>query len=106
MALHLQTFKTRSLTAVIFVVIVLLALYLSKWSFIALFTIIHFGCWYEFIRLMKKIYGSRYLLYSLLGLPYITMPVLMIMHLRIQDSDTLFGDWGWIMPFILILSLW
>lgn len=106
MALHLHTFRTRSLTAVIFVVVMLLALYISKWSFISLFTIIHFGCWYEFVQLMKKIYGRKYLLYSLFGLIYITMPVLMIMHLRIQDSATMFGDWGWIMPAVLIFSLW
>lgn len=106
MALHLQTFRTRSLTAVIFVVVMLLALYISKWSFISLFTIIHFGCWYEFVQLMKKIYGRKYLLYSLFGLIYITMPVLMIMHLRTQDSATMFGDWGWIMPAVLIFSLW
>lgn len=106
MALHLHTFRTRSLTAVIFVVVMLLALYISKWSFISLFTIIHFGCWYEFVQLMKKIYGRKYLLYSLFGLIYITMPVLMIMHLRTQDSATMFGDWGWIMPAVLIFSLW
>lgn len=106
MAFHFSTFKTRALTALIFVVVMLTGLLWNFWSFIVLFTIIHFGCWYEFIQLMKKIYGSKYLLYSLLGLLYITMPILMLMHFRTQDRETLLGDWGWFVPLGLILSLW
>ncbi len=78
MALNVQTFKTRALTALIFVVLMLVGLLWNFWSFVILFTLIHFGCWFEFVKLTKKIYGNKYLAYSLLGLIYITMPVLMM----------------------------
>lgn len=78
MALNKEVFKTRSLTAVVFVIVMLLGLFWNFWSFAVLFTVIHFGAWYEFVKLMKRIHGSKYLPYCLLGLLYITMPVLMI----------------------------
>lgn len=56
MALNLQTFKTRALTAVIFVVIMLVGLLWSHWSFFILFSIIHFGCWTEYQKLISFIY--------------------------------------------------
>ncbi|AXY76432.1 phosphatidate cytidylyltransferase [Paraflavitalea soli] len=55
MALNLATLKTRSLTAVIFVVVMLGGLLWSHWSFFWLFTIIHFGCWSEYQKLIGKI---------------------------------------------------
>src|ERR1043166_7043890 len=51
MALHLQTFKTRTLTAAVFVVVMLCGLLISYWTFLLLFTIIHFGCWFEYQKL-------------------------------------------------------
>jgi len=56
MAFNLQTFKTRALTAVIFVVIMLAGLLWNKWSFFVLFSIIHFGCWIEYQKLIGLIY--------------------------------------------------
>ncbi len=64
MAFNIQTFKTRALTAVIFVAVMAIGLFWNKWSFILLITVIHFGCWYEFIKLMKKTYGDMYLVKS------------------------------------------
>lgn len=55
MAFNLQTFKTRALTAVIFVVVMLAGLLWNQWSFIALFTLIHFGCWMEYQKLISLI---------------------------------------------------
>jgi phosphatidate cytidylyltransferase len=55
MAFNVTTFKTRALTAVIFVVVMLAGLLWNAWSFLILFTIIHFGCWFEFQRLIAKI---------------------------------------------------
>lgn len=81
MALNKEVFKTRSLTALIFVAVMLVGLFWNYRSFIALFIIVHFGCWYEFVKLMKKIHGEKFLLYCLLGLIYITMPVLMMINL-------------------------
>ncbi len=55
MAFNLQTFKTRATTAVVFVAIMLSGLFLSHWSFLLLFSIIHFGCWFEYQKLIGLI---------------------------------------------------
>ncbi len=55
MAFNLQTFKTRALTAVVFVLVMLAGLLVNKWSFLILFSVIHFGCWIEYIKLVGLI---------------------------------------------------
>jgi phosphatidate cytidylyltransferase len=55
MALNLQTLKTRSLTAVVFVAVMLVGLLWNFWSFLILFSIVHFGCWIEYLKLVEKI---------------------------------------------------
>ncbi|MBK8519742.1 MAG: phosphatidate cytidylyltransferase [Ferruginibacter sp.] len=111
MALNIQTFKTRALTALLFVVVMLTGLLWNFWSFLILFTVIHFGCWFEFVKLMKKIYAEKYLSYCLFGLIYITMPVLMLIDLRtlskvytIGFEDKLILDIA--IPLCIIFSIW
>jgi len=55
MAFNLQIFKTRTLTAIVFVILMLCGLLISHWTFFLLFTIIHFGCWVEFKNIAGKI---------------------------------------------------
>lgn len=55
MALNVKTLKTRSLTAVVFVVVMLAGLLWNHWSFFILFSIVHFGCWTEFQKLVGLI---------------------------------------------------
>ena len=55
MALNIQTLKTRALTAIIFVIVMLCGLLINYWSFFILFSIIHFGCWFEYQKLMGLI---------------------------------------------------
>ncbi len=55
MALHRATFKKRSLSAAVFVVIMLSGLLISQWTFLLLFMVIHFGCWIEYQRLIGRI---------------------------------------------------
>jgi phosphatidate cytidylyltransferase len=81
---NFQTFKTRALTALLFVAVMLVGLLWNLWSFLALFTVIHFGCWYEFVKLMKKIHAGKYLPYCLLGSIYITLPVLLMICLALE----------------------
>ena len=57
MALNKEVFRTRAISAVVFVVIMLAGLLWNHWSFLVLFTIIHFGCWWEYINLIEKIHG-------------------------------------------------
>ncbi len=51
MAFNLQTFRTRALTAIVFVLVMLAGLLWNQWSFLLLFSIIHFGCWVEYQEL-------------------------------------------------------
>ena len=55
MAFNLQTFKTRALTSLVFVLIMLCGLLINYWTFLLLFSIIHFGCWFEYQAIIKKI---------------------------------------------------
>ena len=55
MALNLATLKTRTLTAAVFVVVMLAGLLWSQWSFFILFSVVHFGCWAEYQQLLAKI---------------------------------------------------
>jgi phosphatidate cytidylyltransferase len=67
MAFNWQTFRTRTLTAIIFVAIMLAGLLWNQWSFFILFSIIHFGCWWEYLRLMEKIHQTFFHPYIKLG---------------------------------------
>jgi phosphatidate cytidylyltransferase len=55
MPLNLQTFKTRAITALFFVVIMLAGLLVNYYTFIALILIIHIGCWVEYQKLVALI---------------------------------------------------
>src|SRR5882724_6729380 len=55
MALNAVTFRTRAITALVFVVIMVLGLFWNQWSFLILFSVIHFGCWTEYQRLVGLI---------------------------------------------------
>ena len=106
MALDSKTFKTRALTAIVFVIVMLAGLLWNQWSFIILFTIIHFGCWYEFIRLIKKITPSSYRLISVLGLIYITLPVGLLIYMRIGNSISNDNHFLKVIPCGIIFSIW
>jgi len=67
MAFNWQTFKTRTLTAAVFVIVMLTGLLWNQWSFLLLFSIIHFGCWWEYTRLMEKIHTTFLHMYTKLG---------------------------------------
>lgn len=91
MAFNPQVFRTRALTALVFVLVMLAGLFWNRWSYIALFVIIHFGCWWEFVKLMKKIYGNRLFPRVLSGLLYITLPCLLMVQMGVNS----FSDIGW-----------
>ena len=59
MAFNFQTFKTRALTALLFVAVMLLGLLWNFWSFVVLFMVVHFGCWYEYLKLVEKMYSTK-----------------------------------------------
>jgi phosphatidate cytidylyltransferase len=71
MAFNLQTFKTRTLTAIIFAAVMLTGLLWNHWSFLVLFSIIHFGCWWEYFNLLEKIHNTKYHRYTRFGFMFI-----------------------------------
>ncbi len=68
MAFNWQTFRTRTLTAIVFAAVMLVGLLWNHWSFFILFSIIHFGCWWEYLKLTEKIHTSIFHPYTKLGL--------------------------------------
>ena len=67
MAFNWHIFRTRTLTAVVFVMVMLLGLW-NQWTFLLLFSVIHFGCWWEYLRLMERIHKVSFHIYVKLGL--------------------------------------
>lgn len=67
MAFNWPTFRTRALTAIIFVAVMLVGLLWNQWSFLVLFSVIHFGCWWEFFSLLEKIHQVKYDIYVKMG---------------------------------------
>ncbi len=168
MALNKQVFRTRAISALFFVAIMLAGLLWNIWSFLALFLIINAGCWWEYVKLIEKIEnikvhrwvslgfiaagmaimvafcgdvyqinhfslrGNLVLPLSLagfallvmgilqkqttvsvpgfarlgLGLFYISLSWSMMIGLRQVGIGFLFGDLGWILPILLIGSIW
>lgn len=110
MAFNWQTFKTRTLTAIVFVVVMLAGLLINRWTFFILFSIIHFGCWWEYLELIKKINQKKYLLYGSLGIFYITIPIALLIALRnlwgLEIKTDHMNPAGLILSLTLIFSLW
>lgn len=67
MAFNWQTFRTRSLTAAVFVLVMLTGLLWNHWSFLVLFSVIHFGCWWEYLNLLEKIHRTFFHRYIRMG---------------------------------------
>src|ERR1700733_12671778 len=55
MALNLSILRTRTLSAALFVVIMLAGVLWNSWSFFILFSFIHFGCWREYQKIIAGI---------------------------------------------------
>lgn len=106
MAFDTKTFQTRAFTAIIFSATMLLGLLWNQWSFIVLFTIIHFGCWYEFVRLLKKIDPENYRLKSLLGVLYITLPIVLMIIIRTENVRGVSDNFLKVIPCGIVFSIW
>ncbi|MEO8763974.1 MAG: phosphatidate cytidylyltransferase [Ginsengibacter sp.] len=106
MAFDSKTFKTRALTSVVFVLIMLAGLLWNRWTFIVLFTVIHFGCWYDFVKMVKKIYPLSYKYVSLYGIFYITLPIISLLYVRLDTRITNEEDLLKVIPCGIIFSIW
>ncbi len=111
MPFNQAVFKTRSLTAIVFVAVMLGGLLFHPLAFTALLLLIHFGCWYEWIRLLRKISPASWPLFSIFGLLYISLPVLMLLSLGLQTglltvSDTRIWNFSPLLPCGIIFAIW
>lgn len=108
MALNLQTLKTRAITAIVFVAVMLGGLFYNQWSFLVLFSIIMVGCLVEFHQLMGKInatYANAPIIYksqNILGSFWVM--------LIIAGKGTLYQslplwDWASFIIYLLIIVL-
>ncbi|HLG38753.1 MAG TPA: phosphatidate cytidylyltransferase [Chitinophagaceae bacterium] len=68
MAFNWKTFWTRTFTGAVFIAVMLTGLLWNHWSFLTLFTVIHFGCWWEYLKLMEKIHRMIFHPYVKMGL--------------------------------------
>lgn len=105
MAVNIETLKTRSLTALFFVLIMLAGLLINGWLFAILFVIIMFGSLFEFFKLIKKIPVFSDSKYGVLGLPYIILPVLLIIYLAFGKSFNP-SNFSPVIPCVVIFSIW
>ena len=58
MAFNFSVFKVRALSAIVFVLIMLVGLLFNNWSYFVLFLVIQVGCLYEYQKLMRAIFPS------------------------------------------------
>ncbi len=108
MALNKEVFKTRSLTAIVFVLVMLAGLFINFYTFLCLFLIIIFGCLYEFRKIIKLIKPIKYFGLLALSMPYIIIPILMMIELgkKNQQQDLSLSNYSPFLPFAIILSIW
>lgn len=112
MALNKKTFQTRTLTAVVFAIIMMAGLFINAWTFIILISIILIGCLYEFSKILKKIYPQTHLTYLPLALLYIVLPLYLLMDLGVDAEVPEVGTRAVsllylpLFPCAIIFSIW
>src|SRR5690349_19520206 len=101
MAFNWQTFKTRTLTAAVFVIVMLAGLLINRWTFFILFSVIHFGCWWEYLGLVEKIYKNPFHKYFKIGLMLIGYGMMAWINLLFYYTEFAFRELIFtIIPFI------
>ena len=108
MAFNWQTFKTRALTAIVFVVVMMLGLLWNRWSFFILFSIVHFGAWVEYQKLIGRI-NKEYTNVSLLHRYGIMIAgwcmVLFFTNQELQIFGAHLTTIGWWLGLVLLIIL-
>ena len=110
MAIDKKMFRTRTLTAAVFALVMLGGLFINGYTFLALFTIVALGCVYEIIKIIRLIKLVGWGLYLLPGLLYVLVPIALIISLGFTfmwDGDgDIKGSYSPILPIAIILSIW
>lgn len=101
MAFNWSTFWTRAFTALIFVAVMMFGLLYNQWSLFLLISIIYFGCWWEYCRLIEKITNSSLHMYARLGAGLLGYHILLLL----TGSNMQLGGYGIRESFSLPFSL-
>jgi phosphatidate cytidylyltransferase len=108
MAINRRTLITRTLTGAVFITVMLIGLLWSKWSFFILFSIIHFGCWVEYQKLIGLI-DKDYQQITAFHKYGVMLAGWCIMLYFTTDSYNVFGlmlhELGWWMGLLLMFIL-
>ena len=105
MAFNFSVFKVRTLSAIVFAIIMLGGLIWNNWSFFALFAVIAIGCLYEYQKLLALIFPSYQNIsvfhkWGLLVLGFILMMTLAPNNLGVNGVSVKYVG-SRILPFIL-----
>jgi phosphatidate cytidylyltransferase len=91
----------------IFVIVMLAGLFIHKWGFIFLFLLIMVGCSYEFLQILQKIHVGKYYYYQALAIPYIVMPICLMINLGIDGNVfAKVANYSPLLPCGIIFSIW
>ncbi len=105
LSLNIQTFKTRSLTAIIFVMVMFAGLFVHVYLFLALFTLIMFGCLFEFSKIVKLIHPKKYFLYLPIAFFYIIIPIILMLDLGTNGIEANI-NYSPLLPCAILFSIW
>lgn len=115
MAFNLQTFKTRTITALVFAALMLAGIFINGVLFLLLCSLIAFGCFWEYLKLSRKINGKHSIPHMLLGIVYTILPLLLLARLGYSniltagDSDKSWAaasTYSPLIPAVIIFSIW
>ncbi len=111
MALNLTTLRTRAITAIFFVVIMLGGIIWNEWSFMLLMFVIQIGCIAELVKLISFIdpnytkFPMPVLKYLTFGIIYLSFPFGALRDMYKHSADFFTGP-NWLLPMLIIASIW
>ena len=105
MALNIQTFKTRSLSAIIFAIVMLTGLCFNGYLFAALMLIVLSGCLIEWKKMNAKIQTGNHRLRLSAGIAYIIIAITSMFYLGMGNSVTL-SSFSPLFPCAVLFSMW
>ena len=105
MALDLKTFRTRTLTAIVFAIVMLSGLLINPFLYRLLFATIMLGCLFEFIKITRLITGKKYSPYLAIVIPYIILPLSRMTYMGTHNlnGEEVFSP---LIPCGIIFSIW
>lgn len=80
-------------------------LLINEYTFLGLFSVIMFGCLYEFSKIIKIIQPKNYLLYLPLAFLYIIFPIILIIDLGVNPKH-ITQSYSPLFPCGIIFSIW